>query len=106
MSMDCTRQSLPLLESVAACVLSDELRFGSRIFSTIIRTNPVDGTEGFAVAVAFEERADIRQFAARPAINALTFASLGDRQYRRKGPFGSGNPGIPVFVCHSPVFPR
>jgi len=52
-----------------------------------------------------QEWTDVRQFAARTAIDALTFASFGDRQYRREGPFCFGKPCI-LIISHKRIFPN
>ena len=69
-------------------------RFGSRVFSAVQRANRVNRTEQLIIRRDFQERADVRQFAAGTAIYALAFAPFGDRQYCREGSFCFGKPGI------------
>ena len=92
-----------LLEPVTTRLLSDKFRFGSRVFPAVKRANRVNAAENFAVRRKFDERADVRQFAARPAIDALAFAPFGDGQYRRKGSFCFGKPCI-LIISHNSVF--
>ena len=63
-----------LLEPVTARLLSDKFRFGSRVFPTVKRANRVNAAENFAVRRKLDERAVVRQFAARSAVYALAFA--------------------------------
>jgi hypothetical protein len=78
-------------------------QFGSWVFSAVQRSNGVNGTEHFIIRRDFQERADVRQFAARPAIDALAFAPFGDGQYCREGPFYFGKPCI-LIISHKPVY--
>jgi len=93
-----------LLKPVTARLLSDKFRFGSWVFSAIQRANRVNGTENFAIRRKLDERADVRQFAARSAVYALTFTLFGDGQYRREGSFCFGTPCI-LIISHKPLFP-
>jgi len=56
-------------------------RFGSWIFSAVQRANRVNRTEHFIIRRDFQEWADVRQFAAGTAIDALALAPFGDWQY-------------------------
>jgi hypothetical protein len=78
-------------------------RFGSWVFSAIQRSNGVNGTEHFIIRRDFQERADVRQFAARSAMYALAFTPFGDRQYCREGSFCFGKPCI-FIISHKPVY--
>ena len=56
-------------------------RFGSWVFSAVQRSDRVNGTEQLIIRRDLQERADARQFAARPAMYALALAPFGDWQY-------------------------
>jgi hypothetical protein len=60
--------------------LGDKFGFRSGVFSTVQRADGVDRAVGCAVGFVLEERADVRQFAARSAIDALPCAPFGDGQ--------------------------
>jgi hypothetical protein len=86
---------------MAARILGDEFGFRSRIFSTVQWTNGVDRAVGCAVGFVVEEWTDVRQLAARPAIDALAFAPFGDGQHARHGPSDPGPPGIGLSIHHT-----
>ena len=86
---------------MAARLSSDEFGFGSRIFSTVQRSNEVDRAVRCAVGFVLEKRADVRQLAARPAIDALPFTSFGDGQHTRHSPSDPGPPGIGLSIHHA-----
>jgi len=89
-----------LLKAMPARLLGDEFRFCSWIFSTVQRANWVDRAVGCAVRFVLEKWTDIWQFAARPTVDALAFASFRDGQHGRKGPSDSGTPGIHSSISH------
>jgi len=74
------------------------LRFCPWVFSAIQGANRINRTDGLVVRREFQERADVGQFAARPAIYAPACAFFGDGQYGSKGPSCFGKPGI--FIMH------
>ena len=92
---------------MTARVRGNKLRFGSRIFSAIQGTNRVNGTVRFTVRLVLEKGAFIWQLTTRPAANALTFAVVGDRQYRGKSPLYFSRPciyppwRISLFISHN-----
>ena len=94
-----------LLEPVTARLPSDKFRFGSWVFPAVKRAKLVNAAEYFAVRRKFNERADVRQFAARSAVYALTLAPFGDGQYRREGSYCFGKPCI-LIISHKPVFSK
>ena len=71
-----------LFESVPARFFRNELRFGSRVFPAVERTNGVNGTERLVIRAVLEKGTDVRQLAARAAVDALPFALFRDGQYR------------------------
>jgi len=71
-----------LLESVPARFFGNELRFGSRVFPAVERTNGVNAAEGLVIRAILEEGTDVRQLAACAAVDALPFALFRDGQYR------------------------
>ena len=86
---------------MAARFLGDKFGFRSGILSTVQRPDRVDRAVGCAIRFVLEERADVWQLAARPAINALPFAPFGDRQHTRHRPSNPGTPGICSFISHT-----
>jgi hypothetical protein len=64
----------------------------------------VNRTKQLIILRDLQERANIRQFAARTAIDALALAPFGDRQYCREGSFCFSKPGI--VISHKPNFSR
>ena len=89
------------LKSVAACILSNALGFGTRVFPAVQWTDLIDRTELFAGLTGFDERTCVRQLAASTAIDALISASLGNGQHGRSGPSCLGGPGVFLFISHS-----
>ena len=86
---------------MAARLLGDKFRFCSGVFSTVQRTNQVNATVRCTIGFVLEEWTDVRQLAARPAVDALPFATLRDGQHGRKGPSDSGTPGVRLSVDHA-----
>ena len=76
-------------------------RFGSWVFSAVQRSNRVNGTNHFIIRRDLQERADVRQFAASPAIYALALSIFGNGQHGRKGPFDFCTPGIRLSIIHA-----
>jgi hypothetical protein len=79
-------------------------RLGPWVFSAVQRSNRVNGTKQLIIRRELQEWADVRQFAARPAIYALAFASFGDRQYCRNGPFCFSQPCIVIIRHKAGIF--
>jgi hypothetical protein len=86
---------------MAARILGNKFGFRSGVFSTVQRADRVDRAVGCAVGFVLEERADVRQLAARPAIDALAFAPFGNGQHTRHGPSNPGAPRICSFISHT-----
>ena len=72
---------LVLLESITTRILSDKLSLTSWVLPAIQWTNRVDQAMKFSIWFLSKEWTYVGQFAARPAIDTLTFSSLRNRQY-------------------------
>lgn len=98
---DCsTEKKHRSIERVAARFPGNTLGFRPRVFPAVVRANRVYGAVLSAIVAGLDERADVRQFAAGSAVNALTAAIRSDRQHGRDGSFRLGGPGVSVLVIH------
>ncbi len=89
-----------ILEAKAAGVGRDVLGGDARVLAAVQRPPGVDGAGALAPGVNPQEGADVRQFAAGPALDALAAPPLGDRQHGRERPLDPGPPGISLRIDH------
>jgi hypothetical protein len=85
---------LLLLKVDTAGGLGDMFRFGPGVFSAVHRAQKVYFAHCFAFVVKSQPGADIREFAAGAATEALALAGFRDGQKSGYGPLELGGPGV------------
>ncbi|MFH1371624.1 MAG: hypothetical protein ABII09_10120 [Planctomycetota bacterium] len=83
-----------LVEVQAAGVGGYVFGGGAGVFSAVKGTQGIDFADGLTLGVESQPGADVGQFAAGAAAEALASAGLIDRQKGGKRPFELGSPGV------------
>jgi hypothetical protein len=93
--MELTPRTFAALREVnTAGGLGDMFRFGPGVFSAVHRAKRVYFADGLALGVEFKPGADIREFAAGAATEALAPAGFRDGQKGGYSPLEFGGPGV------------